>query len=202
MRFGCWGLIIAIGLTWHGGQKTYEAWNSSELNSRTFDQLVIENPQVGWYELTDAKWILGDANLVVSEKGDVPNGEMYIPINDPKQPEGGKVQIVLHRTNLEEANAVKGALDARAEGKDLDPAIEKNLMTARPVKGMIEFGIDSDDNIRDEMKRQMGDELAENYVVISDGAEPPGYGYSILFLIGGILLGLVSLGGFAFADEE
>lgn len=188
------GALIGAGLTFVGGQKLYETWNSSKLVQSSFADFVKAKPGVGWYALTDGVWQLADAQLVV-DKANKPNGEMYIAVH-PRGKElaaGEKAQVVLHRTNKTEAELMTRAMDAdEAKPGSVDPATIAKLLAEQPVKGMVEIGIDSDGDIRTKLEAAMGDRLAPGYLVISDGAEPPGYGTSIAALLAGLaLLGFI-----------
>ena len=202
MRLGCIWFIIMIALLWGGGQNTYEAWNSSKLLNRTYDQMVTENPGVGWFELGDASWKLSEAKIVVSEGTNVPTGEMYIPVRKNGADATGKAQIILHRTNQAEANEINRLMELEKQKKPLDEATLDKVFAPHSVKGMVEFGIKSDDDLLEHLKGVMGDELAENYLVLTDGAEPPGYGWSLAALAGGLVMMLGLLIGLVSKGEE
>lgn len=69
---------------------------------------------------------------------------------------------------------------------------DKRYLAPNPVEGMIEFGINSDGTETDALTQGLGERLAEDYIVLTDGAEPPGYGWNLLALLGGLaLLGIM-----------
>lgn len=197
MRFGCIGLIIGAALTWGGGQQVYESWNAGKKVDMTLAQFLAEKPGVGWYRLTDAHWRLVDAGVITGAAG-AASGSIYAPVTgkvpDNKAPDSGgpgkaKIRVLLHRSNDAEAERLAALF------KETDPTKYDALLSAdptlakeRPVEGMVEFGINSDDKDNDAIKRSFAGELADDYIVITDGAEPAGYLWPLLTLLAGLAL--------------
>ncbi|MBL0916132.1 MAG: hypothetical protein IBJ13_11660 [Sphingopyxis sp.] len=106
--------------------------------------------------------------------------------------------MLLHRSSGDEA-AQLSALFKEADPAKVEAAIRANpaLEKPRPVEGMVEFGINSDGKDNDAIKRSFAGELAEDYVVITDGAEPAGYLWPALMLIAGLAVLAFMLSGFS-----
>ena len=191
MRLGCIGLLVGLALTWGGGQGVYETWNSGKRRDVTLEQFLKEKPEVGWFRVTDAEWNLIDGTLIVNERNNATTGDLYIPVHAKGVTPTGteKIDLLVHRTNSAEASKLTQLLD------QADPAKaaamiqqDKAFLAPNPVEGMIEFGINSDGNQNEALEKGLGGQLAEDYIVLTDGAEPPGYGWNLAALIGGLLI--------------
>jgi hypothetical protein len=189
MQIGCFGLIIAGGMTLVGGQGIYENWNSGTLQSRNLDQFIKERPSVGWYQINDAQWRLIDAGVINGGLTKDATGDLFIPVRKKgTEDSDAKIDVLLHRTNKDEA-AQLAAIVAMPEDKQIE-ALGKDpaYLVAHPVKGMIEFGMNSDSKSNDAVRSSFGDQLSPDYVVITDGAEPGSMITSVLVMLGGLLL--------------
>ena len=203
MRLGCIALIFGAGLTFLGGQKIYETWNSGKLQTMSYDQFVKAKPGVGWYKLTDASWHLIDAPVLTGGLSKDVLGDLYIPVRKSgEEPGKSKIEVLLHRENLKEAIDLSNFIALPVEKQISLLATDKSLDAEHPVSGMIEFGIDSEDKQRDALNGAFGDELSSDYVVITDGAEPGGYGGPLLALFGGLVILAFSFLGLARSGGE
>jgi hypothetical protein len=190
MRLGCIGLLVGIALTWGGGQQLYENLSVGERVDIAYADLVAQSPGVGWYRVTDATWQLVDAGIITTDFSNGANGSIYAPVFPAGQTaQDTPIKVLLHRENQEEAQLLESLLD------DPDPQhVEQVIATdpafaqGRPVEGMIEFGINSDSNDIDAIKEAFGDSLADEYIVITDGARPAGYLWPLAALLAGLAL--------------
>jgi hypothetical protein len=211
MRLGCFGLIVAAALIWGGGQGVYETWNSGKRRDVTLSEFLKERPEVGWFRITDAEWNLIDGSLIVNEKTNSTTGELYIPIHAKGVTPTGteKIDVLLHRSSDADAAKLNGLL-AIADQAQAAKMVEsdKAFLAPRPVEGMVEFGINSDSAETDALSQGLGERLAQDYIVLTDGAEPLGYGWNLLALLGGLailaimLIGLVRGAGANPAVDE
>ena len=191
MRLGCIGLLVGLALTWGGGQGVYETWNSGKRRDVTLEQFLKERPEVGWFRVTDAEWNLIDGTLIVKEGTTAATGELYIPVHQKGVTPTGteKIDVLLHRTSQADADKLTRLLDETDQAKVAAMIQQdKAFLAPNPVEGMIEFGINSDGGENDALKRGLGGRLAEDYIVLTDGAEPPGYGWNLAALLGGLLI--------------
>lgn len=191
MRLGCIGLLVGIALTWGGGQGVYETWNSGKRRDVTLEQFLKEKPEVGWFRVTDAEWNLIDGTLIVKEGTTAATGELYIPVHQKGVTPTGteKIDVLLHRTSQADADKLTRLLDQTDQAKAAAMIQQdKAFLAPNPVEGMIEFGINSDGGENDALKRGLGGRLAADYIVLTDGAEPPGYGWNLAALLGGLLI--------------
>lgn len=206
MRLGCIGLLVGIALTWGGGQGVYETWNSGKKRDVTLAQFIEERPDVGWFRITDAEWNLLDGTLIVNERNNATTGDLYIPVHAKGVTPTGteKIDVLLHRTSQADANKLTQLLDQTDEAKAAAMVQQdKAFLAPNPVEGMIEFGINSDSNQSEALEQGLGGRLAEDYIVLTDGAEPPGYGWNVVALLAGLLiLGFIVFGMIADAGRN
>jgi hypothetical protein len=191
MRLGCIGLLVGVTLTWGGGQSVYEAWNSGQRRDVTLAQFLQEKPEVGWFRITDAEWNLIDGSLIVREGTNSATGDLYIPVHAKGvvPQETDKIEVLLHRTSDADAAKLTTLMDTQDEATAAAMLEQdKSFLAPNPVEGMIEFGINSDGNDTEALQQGLGGRLADDYVVLTDGAEPPGYGLNFLALLAGLLI--------------
>jgi hypothetical protein len=190
IKLGMIGLIAGGALSWWGGQGLYESINAGKRVDITVAQLMSQKPGVGWYRITDARWFLIDGGVITSGEAGSAGADIYSPVRTAT-PGPGKIQVLVHREDSAEAGLLMGLL------QETDPAKAEATIKGNPaytkerqVEGLIEFGINSDSGDTDAVKKSFGSELADDYVVISDGAKPAGY----LLPLAGLLAGLAVLG--------
>lgn len=191
--------ILLMGLIWAsiGGMELKELAAVKTPTALTWPQFLAQKPKVGWFtvsgaqlEVPDALWVenivtgkMGNiyvpARAVGNEDTDSPPIEMLVKIDDPKITQTVKELKELDK-GTDEA-ALKYAL-SHAE----------QLLVERTLTGTLADGFDAVDSSDESAIRSAGASLADDFVILQEGAKPD-IGGRIFMLLGGIGLSLLGL---------
>jgi len=191
IRLGCLGYIFAIGLLWGGGQGIYVGLKNRAPVEITVANFLTAHPDAEWVTLKDAR-----LNLLESAHrerlGKI--AELYVPVRPVGEAEDAPVRILLETKNKETIAAlekIKLAGDSESETLGALAEVADKLIETRDVSGLIQFGIDSDSRARRKLS-ELDMNLADNFVILEEGAEPS-LGNSAGLLVLGLLLGVFML---------
>lgn len=191
IRLGCFGYLIAIGLLWGGGQGIYVGMKNRAPVEISVADFIRAHPDAEWVTLKDAR-----LNLLESAHrerlGKI--AELFIPVRPVGEAVDAPVRILLETKNQETIAAlekIKQAGDSEEETLDALAEAADKLVVTRDVSGLIQFGIDSDSRTRQKLS-ELDMNLADNFVILEEGAEP-NLNTSVGLLVMGLLLGLFML---------
>lgn len=213
MKLGCWGILIGLALVGGGGQGVYENWVSGKRTEVAFDRFRTDLPGSGWYKIKDGQWQLADAVLIQNQLTNSTTGDLYAPVKPMGEDEPGAVQdkskkedvqpdpagtdedksgaykVLIHTSDGALAAKLEKLVNAKTDAEAAKLLIDdEDYLKPRPVAGMLEFGINSDNADNKAVTSALGDKLASDYVVIADGKEPEGYGLNLVLLAIGLLI--------------
>lgn len=221
MRLGCWGLIIALGMIFYGGQGVYQTWTTGGMTTETLERFEANKPESGWYELTDAQWKLADGLLVSEEKTGKKTGSFFVPVTrvdaaqdaaraDGKKPgakarkssgaDAGepdaepKIDVVITHYDEDLATRLEKLIGVKTSEETLKLLdSDPEYDKARRVSGLVKGIFDSAAD--KDIKAALGDKLADKFVLISQGEKPDSYGSNLALLAAGLaLLGFTAWG--------
>lgn len=170
LRLGMLRLFLPIALLWGGGQSLYTALTNRQPLAMTFADYVQKRPSAKWVELKDVEWDLMDS-VYSGFAGNV--SKVYVPLRAAGDESKGKVQVLLL---TREPEVIKLLEDLKAAPKDsaVPRVVAEKLelmYAARTVRGLVMFGIDSNDKERRKIAK-LSDNLAEDFTVIEEGKKP------------------------------
>lgn len=198
ISLGCLGYLIVIALLWGGCQGVYTALKNRKPLELTVAEYIAKKPSAEWVKLKDARLNLLEA-AHKERLGKI--SEIFIPIRPKDEEKDAKVHILLSTKD----NAIVNALeDLNKSGGTMKEAVNAasrhadKLFMQKDVSGLIRFGIDSDSKTTKKLAA-LDMNLAEDFVILNDGAAPSLFG-SISMLAIGMLVGLFILRNGAKSD--
>ena len=198
MQLGCLAVIGALYLMWMGGQGLYTSMKNRtpmELPCGNYDEV---KPNKEWLKLTGCELNVIESSYM-EENGKIT--ELYIPARAPGEQEGDTIYILV-ATDDSELIAMTNEMVQLGSEAELMSYFSRNrskLYFTKDVQGLVRYGVDLDDSERADLAG-LDDTLASDFVIVDDGKEP-GFGKSLGFLGGGIVL-LLGVGAVAAGSEE
>lgn len=197
MRFGCLGIVIAVGLLWGGGQMAYVGFSNRTITEISIDELIEQKPTAKWLRVTDGQIDL--LNCVYKESISGEPKELYLPVVS-KNAEGDDPLHVIYHTKEPEYFETFRKLQAIGKDESLSQAevlmkmaeLSDQLFQEKSIEGTVEFGIDSDSG--DNEARELFDNLAPAAIMIEAGGKPSLWGGLAMLGIG-LVIGVFTLGG-------
>ncbi|MEO5917445.1 MAG: hypothetical protein ABIS50_24670 [Luteolibacter sp.] len=193
MRLGCLLPLLSLGLIIGGGQSIYTGFKNRKVTEITIDSLIAKKPDAEWLRIQGG--VLDTMNSsYTSSFGVGKANELYIPLVPP-QTDSRKTQIhVLVLTKdpalLEFNNQVQEIGKSGPGSGAMDRYVMSNLdklHVARPVEGVVQFGLDADDK-KTRKIRELYDNLAPDTIILEEGKKPS-MGTGIAMMIGGLFIG-------------
>lgn len=184
---GCLLLAAAAYLLVTGGQGVYTGLTNRTPTVLTITDYVDNKPEAKWLEVTDCYLDLTEA-AYLEENGRMV--EIYVPLRE--NPESEKVHLVLATDDsalmgllkkMQKVNSEQQALEFLTKHKD-------EVFQQRSVNGLVRYGVDLDEEDRGKL-RALDKALVSNFAIIDEGAEPA-LGTSLLMLVGGLILGVLT----------
>ena len=195
MRLGCILPLISLGLIIGGGQSIYTVFKNRKITEVTIESLVANKPDAEWLRIQGG--VLDTMNSAYPSSFGVGKAtSLYVPLV-PQKTDSTQTQIhVLVLTKdqalLDFTNELKELEDSKTTKATAANTIMRNvdkLHVARPVEGVVQFGISGDDK-KTRKIRKLYDNLAEDAIILEEG-EKPSMGTGIAMLLGGLVLGVV-----------
>lgn len=171
-------IFLAAALLWGGGQHLY-TWNrNKQITSMTMEDYLKKKPDAEWIEIKEVTLDLPKAAAV--KKGDKVKS-LYIPIIADRGDEG-PAHLVLH-TESDEYQAVMRELNATPQDKMMMFILANGsrLWPKKDIRGLVEFGISSNDKHRDQLSK-LSMKLTPDFVMVKDGDKPDA-------VLGGVMFG-------------
>ena len=183
---------------WMGGQGLY-----TSIKNRAPMELACEHyddvkPNKEWLRLTGCELNVMESSYM-EENGKVV--ELFIPARGPGEEEGDPIYVLVATDDKELlvlSNEMMN-LETEAELMRYFAKHRSQLHFKRDVQGLVRYGVDLDDSDRAELAG-LDSALASDFVIVDDGNDP-GFGKSLGFLGGGIVL-LLGVGAAAAGSEE
>jgi hypothetical protein len=201
MRCGCYTLLLGLGLTFGGGQGTYEWFQNRRQTVTTYANFEAQKPTGGWYKIKDARLDIPSAMWTASAITDEKD-EIYVPLSPIGEDKPGtKIQVLLQIDDAATKQLVEemSAFDKKntPDGQVLAYVLKNRakLFPTRAVEGMVKFGLNDLKSSDRNKIAALNPDLAEDFVVLEENAHP-NVATSLLALIAGLLITLFSLAGF------
>jgi len=196
MRLGCLLPLVSIALIIGGGQGVYTGLKNRKLTEISIESVVAEKPSTEWLKITGGTLDVMNSTYTSSKFGKGDAKSIYVPLVPSKVDSTKDTIHVLIKTKDEDLLNFTNNVRHFDEGKGSEAAatafLIKNvdkMKVARPVQGLVKFGIDGDDK---EIRKIRGlyDNLASDVIVMEEGAAPS-TGTGMAMLAGGLVLGAV-----------
>lgn len=188
---GCLGYIVVFGLITVGGQGVYVALKNPEPLEITVAGYIARKPNAEWMRLQEAQVSLVEA-AYNARLGKI--SEIFIPV----RPIGETTDTPAHILLSTEDKAVVAALKKLSQSGDslkkkVDAASQQadRLFMRQDVYGLTRYGIFYDLFMRARLAR-LGMNLADDFVIVNDGAAP-NLSASLAMLGGGLLIWFLML---------
>lgn len=218
------GTLIGIGLLFFGGLRLYESSTAGEIEDITMAELVEGGPATGWYRISGAQWnelqalyheeavsrrIQSDGMMTfVQSEGADPSEPVQVVMTQDSYAIAGRIdearqldeRIALGEAYLSERDAAGEQVDeaqladAIAALDELE-ALEAEHARSGTIEGRVSDRMPSGWT-RAEAMRLGGDSLAEDFMVVEQGWQPPESGPAWIMI--GIGLVCLLLGIWAF----
>lgn len=194
-RFGCLILIVAAALLWGGGQGIYTAMRNRAPVQMTCAEYLRAQPRAEWLALSDCAVVVPEASHFYGRTASPTAAatEIYVPVVAPGDEESAgspSLLLVTRDARLLELYNEMGRFDADTAG--MDEWLERRggeLVQARDLSGLVQFGIDLSSDRRDKLVEAYG---RADIAILEDGAVPSWGLSTVLFLIGvGLLVGVL-----------
>lgn len=199
MRLGCIAVLVGFYLLWTGGQGLYTAVKNHDPLEVACQSYSEVGPSQEWLTLTGCSLNLLEASY--TETGGKVT-ELFIPAR-PARPARGDAEAeddapihILVATKDSELLALANQLiQIEDQAGMMRFALEHGdkMFPARNVSGLIRYGVDLDDDERAQLK-SLDASLHEDFVILDEG-KTPGFGRSLGFFSGGVLLVLITGAG-------
>ena len=190
--------FATIALLWGGGQRVYTAATNLEPASYSMEEYLSDRPDDKWLTLSDTELSLPQASYAQTRFIGKVN-ELYIPVFSTEDKAQGFIQVVLATKNETQLQTLQDLQAAAEQGEETvieyAAANQDKLFPQGEVSGLVQYGIDVDDDTRLQLKDLYGDQLAEDFIFLKDGAKP-NFLLAGLPLVAGLLLGGVLLKSF------
>lgn len=194
-------LIIATGiLIFRGSAGIYESSKFTKPVDITFEQLTQQKPGAGWFNVTDG--IMGVLYGVYTKTGEhepTRINELFVPLLSKSQLKSvaktnqlGEVDVLVVTEDPKALNTFE-ILRGNPDDKTMDKMDPELLFTARAVEGMVATSIHSMSDEDAKAVRGAMPQLAPDCVILREGHKPD-KGSSVGTLLGGIVLGVVTVG--------
>lgn len=195
MRLGWIVLIIGLGPTIFGGHALYESKVAGEKKDIAFARLVEERPAFGWYRVPDARYSLIDAVTLQGVTG-ATLPDVYVRVQAAGTASGDEApaKLLVHIEDQALADRVNAILSHAADEPQLLSENAALLDAEHPVEGMVESLLTIDRTDQKGVRGALGERLAGDYLVITQGRTPGPIGRAAAILAAGLaLLGLSAL---------
>lgn len=189
--------LVSVAFIIGGGQSVYTGLKNRNPTEIDIDSLIAKKPSAEWLKITGGA--LDTTNAAYTSSFGVGEAKsIFVPLVPPKTDSTEAKIHVLVLTKDE--NLVKFTNEARQfEKSNTSQAGEmefllKNLdklKVARPVQGLVQFGIDANDKQTRKI-RKLYTNLAEDAIIIEEGKSPSA-GTGVVMLTAGLVLGGVLL---------
>jgi len=194
MKISFIGILLTLGLLWGGGQGLYTAVANRSPAEFSLPSYLQTRPKAKWLRLTGGVFDLSEMAYSGGRLSKTIR-EVYLPL----VPEGGtgnsaQVQVLVSSRDpalLELAGKLRDAQTAE-EGIKLLLKYD-GAFRARPVEGLVRFGIDLKDKEARKL-RELNPSLSEDFVLLDEGKRPE-LGLSLLLFGGGLLLAFFMIKG-------
>lgn len=195
MRLGCLLPVVSLVLIIGGGQSVYTGLKNRKITEVALDALVAKKPAADWLRVRGG--VLDTMNSAYpSAFGTGKATSLYVPLVPPGT-DSTKTRIhVLVLTKdqalLDFTNELREMEKSKADDATAAQAILRNIdktHVARPVEGVVQFGIEADDR-KTRKIRELYDNLADDAIILEEGAKPS-TGKGIAMLLGGLVLGVL-----------
>lgn len=170
ITLGLLRLLFPIVLLWMGGQGIYTAMTNRQPLTMPFAEYAQSRPDTKWVELTGAQLDVSEATWF-GLTGSF--SEVYVPLHVPGAGSDAKVVALLLTRDSAVLDLVR-EMKAISDDKAALAFILKNrerLAPVRDVRGLLKFGIDSEDKKRRKIAK-LNDNLTADFVVIEEGKQP------------------------------
>ena len=158
-------LLVSVAFVWGGAQGVYVGLTNTRPHEMTCAQFAQRRPSKTWLKLADCRLDADRAVTLQSKAGGIEGH--YAPLVAKDAETGGPVHLLV-RTG------------------DSDRMVR--LALSPVYEGMILFGIEEDDRVRDAFDKTKDLNLASNYAILQSGDRPQ-LGLSAILLAAGLLLG-------------
>lgn len=195
MRLGWIVLIVGLGPTIFGGHALYEAKVAGAKKDIAFARLVEERPAFGWYRVPDARYSLIDAVTLQGVTG-ATLPDVYVRVHSASAPSGDEApaKLLVHIEDQALADRINAILSRAADEPQLLSENAALLDAEHVVEGMVESPLTIDRTDQKGVRGALGERLASDYLVITQGRTPAPIGRAIAILAAGLaLLGLSAL---------
>lgn len=171
-------MIAALGF---GGQKLYTALANRKPTVMSYSEYVRTKPSAKWLVLTNCQLDLPNG-CISHESGDI-NGkwnEYYVPVLNPDAPK--EQAYVLYKTTDATIFRPLKEMEGLKTDEEVKAWVKNNFDRVYPrrnVSGLVAFGLDSNDNVRD--LKELEKDMPENFIVLDANAQPTlaaGIGYT------------------------
>lgn len=210
MPCGCFLVLAAFFLVIAGGQGLRESFAFQKPVPIACQDFAKSPPQEGWFRVTGcamsmeeavySAWVSKSGEERKDEDGDPSISAVYLPVHcmpQPNAPPTKEAPIALVVTTKDESIIATlkqmQHLDIMKpeEAKKWINENEHRFVLQKDVVGMVQAGINLDESDRKKIAELHGT-MAPNYVIMDENKKPS-LGGSFGMLIGGIVLGIVSL---------
>jgi len=199
MRLGCLLPIASAALLFAGGQGFYTVATNRKPVEISIQDFNKQPPGAKWLKVTGGE--LDTFNSVFpSRAGSKEAKEIYVPVVAPGEDSTkGTIRLLLLTKDPELVNFVNESNKIDDGTLTPDKAMEfaakhaDKIHPKRDVEGLVQFGIDDDSKKRDKMGK-LYPNMDSDAIILKDG-EKPDWGKSIIFLVIGLVLGLISVRG-------
>ncbi|HOX42031.1 MAG TPA: hypothetical protein PK668_00460 [Myxococcota bacterium] len=188
----CAGLVI-LALLGGGVHGLYLHSQNPNPLDMPCDRYVKDRPSAGWLRLTGCTLFIPEA--IAEQDRKYPHGliRLYLPVRVPTEPADAKTPLLL-ATRDPALIGLYQQLQARIAAVDeykRDAFIEEHLaemLVSRDVEGMIGGSLSPTGQVRQDIAR-IGQELSEDFVILSEGDRP-----DARFAMACLMAGMVGLG--------
>lgn len=189
MQLGCLAILGGLYLLWAGGQGIYTAVTNREPLQVACDSYGEVKPTSEWLELTGCTLSLMEASYTEENKRVV---ELFIPARGENSQEGSPIHVLVATKDPTLLSLANQLITIEDEQALMTFAMQNNqaLGAQRDVRGLVRYGVDLDDDERDQLKN-LDSTLAPDFVILDDGKQP-GLGLPLGMFSGGAVLVVVA----------
>ncbi len=187
--------LATITLLWGGGQGMHTAATNLEPASYSIEEYLSDRPDDKWLTLSNTELSLPQASYAQTRFIGKVN-ELYIPVFSTEDEAQGFIQVILATKDKAQLQTLQDLQAAVEQGEETvveyAAANQDKLFPQGEVSGLVQYGIEADEDTRLKLQDLYGNQLAEDFIVLKDGAKPnfllAGLPLMVGLLLGGVLL--------------